>query len=473
MEKSSQNSTTQPPKQSTEELEATLESLQEMVSQDEKNLELEHLQRLVLTFKKKYSEALHSLANKEGAQGSDEKFKELLIKAQEENKALVHQINTLKTLLKDKTEEENALREKFERVEETLKRLAEQNQQYKRYYTPGVSEGRQAETEEVKVLKEKIGLLEVREKQWKEELWLAKERLMQKKDSSTIPDLPSRQQERDALLEKRTAELREVKSSVHRLMMEKSNLQTKNQQMQKYLQELKIQLNNQNDRFATLQQEREQLAKQVVSKEKLEREYADHEENIASLSKQVQTIQVALEEQRKKSLEEQEELLEAKHHLAKKVKESAGLRERLERSEESFRKGQEELHQAKMRQSELQGLLDAAKGQEKRLEEKVSIAEKQYNEVYERFLKLEASNQELKKIEEKHQRLQGLLTSLGSVMGAPIGITQPHDVVPRTPTPVPPAATVEPFKEKEVEETSFFDFPPEQKPFKTDIFDDE
>ncbi len=116
--------------------------------------------------------------------------------------------------------------------------------------------------------------------------------------------------------------------------------------------------------------------------------------------------------------------------MAKKVKESALLTERVEEQQNSLAEMDQILEQQKTQIVQLQAGVDLYQRQEKRLQEQlhdalkgtesqVSKWEEKYFRMYDKWQESENKIRELKKFEEKHQQMQHLLANLGNFMGGP------------------------------------------------------
>lgn len=119
----------------------------------------------------------------------------------------------------------------------------------------------------------------------------------------------------------------------------------------------------------------------------------------------------------------------AQQHLAKKVKESALLAEKVEEQQNSIDDYLQIVETAKSQISQLQASLELYQSQEKRLQDQLHEAlkgtesqvakwEKKYFEMYDKWQESENQIRELRKFEEKHLQMQNLLANLGNFMGS-------------------------------------------------------
>lgn len=131
-------------------------------------------------------------------------------------------------------------------------------------------------------------------------------------------------------------------------------------------------------------------------------------------------------------LEESETRLKmAQQHLAKKVKESAQLSEKLEEQQSDLTDFAYKIEDQKTQIAQLQASIDLYQKQENRLQEQLHEAlkgtesqivkwEEKYFRMYDKWQESENRAQELKKIEEKHIQMQSMLANFGKFMGGPI-----------------------------------------------------
>lgn len=162
---------------------------------------------------------------------------------------------------------------------------------------------------------------------------------------------------------------------------------------------------------------------------------ANQETQLQELMQQLQNLQDEkhhIEEERdqiKALLEECENQLRvAQQHLAKKMKESALLNEKLSEQQNYSFDNQNLVEQQKIELVQLRANIEFYQKQEKRLHDQLNEAfkgneaqaskwEEKYFAMHEKWQESENRNRELKKFEEKHLQMQSLLTNLGSFMG--------------------------------------------------------
>lgn len=180
-----------------------------------------------------------------------------------------------------------------------------------------------------------------------------------------------------------------------------------------------------------------QLQQEIASsREEVEIRRGEDQSKIAQFKSEVEKLVENLAVAQSVNEERDAQFKMAQHHLAKKVKENATLADQLE----TYKAQHQELLHAQShlmtRVTELQTALDLQVQHEKRLQNQLTESlrsveaqlgkwEDKYFRLHDKWQEAESKIQELKKFEEKHSQLQSLLSNLGSVMGHPIGISQP------------------------------------------------
>ncbi len=125
----------------------------------------------------------------------------------------------------------------------------------------------------------------------------------------------------------------------------------------------------------------------------------------------------------------------AQQHLAKKVKESALLVERVEEQQNNIADYLQFIDTAKAQITQMQTSIEHYQKQEQKLQEQLHEAlkgtesqvakwEKKYFEMCDKWQESENQIRELKKFEEKHLQMQSLLANLGNFMGSSISPSQ-------------------------------------------------
>lgn len=142
-------------------------------------------------------------------------------------------------------------------------------------------------------------------------------------------------------------------------------------------------------------------------------------------------------DQFKALLEESETRLKiAQQHLAKKVKESAQLSEKIVEQQSDLTDFAHTIEDQKTQIAQLQASVDLYQKQEKRLQEQLHEAlkgtesqivkwEEKYFRMYDKWQESENRVRELKNFEEKHIQMQSMLANFGKFMGGPIHSSQP------------------------------------------------
>lgn len=196
----------------------------------------------------------------------------------------------------------------------------------------------------------------------------------------------------------------------------------------------------------------------------------------------------------------------AQQHLGKKVREATLLAEALETNKRELESLQSGIKETETRLAKMQKEHTANTQEREAIEAKLKEAthsfdqrvkdwEAKYFKMHEACLRLEEQNRALRQQKEKFDQMQSLLTSLGTVMGAPVGITQPASLIQektqQEPLPVEipfsrpiiteevrrqqlEPAREEPAKEEPPKQTPYknlFDFNPPQPKMKSNFFD--
>ncbi|MFQ5729077.1 MAG: hypothetical protein ACE5GN_01785 [Waddliaceae bacterium] len=284
-------------------------------------------------------------------------------------------------------------------------------------------------------------------------------------------------------------ETKEIKQHYHNLANEKAASIQRNRQMQQHLQELKAEIQLREDELKDVRAqveearaEREKIEKHLqLERDKqtlFERKMQERDDNITSFSEQIKTMQHKLKTAEEIAKEKDHCVLEAQQHLAKKVREASQLNETLERQNRQIATLQENLIDAKAKVTETQSKIESCLENQQKLQKQLDAKEEKYARTYERFLEVEAQNKELRKIQEKHEEMQQLLSNLGNVIGSPVGFTRPsggsseYTETPKPKTSLPEEVEESPPKsETSPQEVTLFD---QQKPpikYKKDLFE--
>lgn len=440
------------------------------------------LKRLFLTFKTKYQQALKELSMREQSQCSSQLQKKI-DELKEENKALVQQQQTLRAMLKKgpaahavqpekgRWEELNrklqqALQEKDRKIADLkhyelgFKRLSNENRKLESILNAGGEGERQAMLEEIQALKEKVERLSEENRRMSEqceqqkhqtenlttkELQLQNELNEQKAVNQSLrTDLD---QMKDSMV-RGLREARELKQYYQNLINEKTTVLEKNSLIQRQVEELRSEVKR---KELALDASKAEVAAAKAEKQEVERQFdrerkekSEREENLNSLGKQIQSIRSQLEVFRRKAEEKEKEAIEAQQHLAKKVREASQLSEKVEEKHRLGERLQEEIVDYKMKLSESQALLEKEKDKAEHAVNQMETVEKKYFRTHEKLQKAEAEVRELRKVEEKHQQMQQLLSNLGTVIGQPVTISQASSLSGQEPAPPPmPAQPIE------------------------------
>lgn len=173
--------------------------------------------------------------------------------------------------------------------------------------------------------------------------------------------------------------------------------------------------------------------------ESLKKMLADAKNKVDGIQAEKDEIQAAQEKLKQEEIEKahasridaESHLKIAQQHLAKKVKETSDLNDKVYSQDLLIQELQNQLEQAKERILEQQQSFDLQLHQEKRLYEQLNESfrsteslvtkwEEKYFNVYEKWQENEIQLREMKKIEAKHNQLQVLLANIGGFIGTPM-----------------------------------------------------
>ncbi len=474
-------------------LENALDDLQNIKLGSSDDNETQKLKRLFLTFKTKYQQALKELSVREQSCGSSHLSKKME-ELQEENKALTDQQQILKEMVKrlqntpalsqedQKLHEQNqklrqALQEKDQKIADLhhyelgFKRLSDDNRKLEHALNSQGDGERQQLLQELDLLRVQVESL-TRDSQGKQQLFEQKHLLEGELEKQKVENqrLKGELAHMKETMVRGLREARELKQYYQSLIDEKTSVLQKNSQIQKHIDELRADLRRREHDLESAQTEtaaakaEKQEAERALEREKSEKKERD--ESLNSLAEQIQLIRGQLRKTQEKLEENEEKVIEAQQHLGKKVRESSLLSESVEEKHAQIIRLQEEVLESKVKVSEAHASLESEQGKAKKIQEQMEGLELKYFRTYEKLQEAEAEVRELKRVEEKHQQMQQLLSSLGSVMGQPVGLTQPVGMVPDSAKPpVPPVDAPTPKKKPKSKPK------PKQKPIQDSLFD--
>lgn len=413
---------------------------------------------MFLMLKKKYAQALHALNDKEKRLHDLEKIQtqydalknshtQIAKKAEiaeEESQSLRQQHHTLVAHLREA--QENAARIQIE-LDQTEERL--QGSDHMRDML-------EKENQELKSLRDEYEFLKVQA----EASQLKADELAEKLSGSheqgaTIESL---REERDKLAEALTENLKRAEQLDQVVIF----LRERNQEAQAEINQLKEAQTSNSDEITSLRQElkssREEAAVDKEQKQTAENELKNLQVQCDSLKAQAVAIQAQLDaallkqqeseqwklkhdqalkekeqigkelQELKNALEEREARIKiAQQHLAKKVKETNLLLDRVEEQKVKNGELQGHLDTARHKIAEMQHTLDLQVQQEKRIEENLldslktaEVQARRWEEKYflmsEKWQQAEAYNRDLKGLEEKFNQVQAVFASLGNII---------------------------------------------------------
>lgn len=239
----------------------------------------------------------------------------------------------------------------------------------------------------------------------------------------------------EEILRTKEAELTENSEKQQELLLRIQELDERVREkdfVQDKYEQLKDEWNQLGDRLEEAVETRAQAERYLAELETLAAKQAadlkDFGQQLQSLQEEKKNLE-SERDQLKILLDESEARLKvAQQHLAKKVKESALLNEKVEEQLISLADLTQALDQQKTQNAQLQASADLFQKQEKRLQEQLHDAlkgtesqvakwEEKYFRMYDKWQESENKISELKKFEEKHHQMQHLLANLGNFMG--------------------------------------------------------
>lgn len=443
-------------------LEQRLKTAEEKQTTDEGS---EKLKSMFLTLKKKYAQALHALNEKEKKCHDFERLtKQLeLVKASaaqlqkksdlsdEECLSLREQQETLKNLLQEAQTHTTKLQKE---LDSALQRL-----QASEYLQSELDSERQ----KFKILKEEFDLLKVQASASQ----MRADELSQMLNGDAQVSLGKLQQENEKLVEQATdssrrseqldrviaflrerlqesqLELEQVKqeygtavSAKELLQQQADELQTSVEELNKTLtkektekEQLLGQVSETRNQLELAQQNLDLLQQQVTHTAQTEQELAAWRSKFDLLALEKQNLSKELLDLQSEKDENDARIKIAQQHLAKKVKETALLTEKLEEQKIQLNQLHNQYESAKNKISEMQLNLEMQTQQEKRIEENLLDSlksseiqtrrwEEKYFQMCDKWQECEAQNKELKQLEEKFHQMQTLIMSFNNILGA-------------------------------------------------------
>lgn len=190
-----------------------------------------------------------------------------------------------------------------------------------------------------------------------------------------------------------------------------------------------------NDEFKELQAQCEMLKKlaadlqaQAESAQQVKTELGDLQAKFETLLVEHQQQTKELHDLKTEKGEKDSRMRVAQHHLAKKVKETALLSEKIEDQKIQLHTINSAMEGYKTKINDMQSVLDSQMQQEKRIEENLLDSlktseiqarrwEEKYFQMCDKWQETESSNKELKSLEEKFHQMQALLGSFANILG--------------------------------------------------------
>ena len=417
-----------------------------------------HLKRLLVTLKQHYEKILQDT----NTQLQDEKDQKILLAKELER--LQQQVETLQ---KEHEEELQALRDQQSLLKERLRKAEEQahlslqtmqkcqDEQFetvvsstsslylrqelegiKKNLAQGSLETKALEARYVEILNEKIQLdnqqskLQSQLENQSYQIASFLTELQQREEQKQQLHLVLREKEKE--LEEKTQECQAFQQHLRGLsdwQKEKEYLQDKYEQLKEEWIELSDSLEEAIDARSLAEEQVRQLEKLSHEQAKQLEEHfqrlqlVDHEKQ--NLEGESSHLQVLIEESEMR-------LKVAQQHLAKKVKETALLTEKVGELQISLKDHEQALELQKTLATQLQASVDLYQRQEKKWQDQLHDAlkgtetqvakwEEKYFRMYDKLQESEARVRKLEELEKKHQQMQHLLKNLGSFMGSSLG----------------------------------------------------
>lgn len=380
-----------------------------------------HLKRLLVTLKQHYEKSL----NTSQIQLQEEQNQRIALQIENRNlhaqlldsqklydedlQALGGQQILLKDLLKKTQEELNLAKQQKDELTHFSNQI---KQEFEGMRLGLTQELKTLENRYIEVLNEKIGL----EYQFKElQLNLEIQNTLQNEKKILEMALQSKESDFSKNLQI-TKDLQIRFSELSERAKENEFIQDKYEQLQEEWKQLKESL----EENIILRRRAEQIAKQLEA-DLIKTQILQEEKNNLETEK----------EQLKISFNDSESRLKvAQQHLAKKVKETALLNEKVEVQHLNLKDMTQTLDQQRNQILQLQSTVDHFQKQEKRLQDQLNETlkssesqikkwEEKYFHMYDKWQESENKIRDLKLIEEKYNQMQNMVANLGNFMGRP------------------------------------------------------
>lgn len=310
----------------------------------------------------------------------------------------------------------------------------------------GVQESKSLESRYVDVLNEKL-LFEQKVKELQETVASQSDQLSAMTEKSKEFEqqkllTENQLNEKGRLLQESHSHIRELEYRIRgwdEFVQQRNHLQDKYDQLreewEQVTKKLEEVLESQNLTQVELQQHRD-----LVNEQRLSLEEKDH--RLFNLNEEREVLLGHVEQLRKLLDDSESRLKVAQQHLAKKVKESSIMTEKMNDQQMQLAEQQQHFETSKGQVHHLQASLELYQRQELKLQEQlhdalksaesqVSKWEEKYFKMHDRWQEAEKRVRDLLKFEEKYQQMQSLLSNLGVFMGTPMinSLTLTHDAV--------------------------------------------
>jgi hypothetical protein len=392
---------------------------------------MEQLERVIPYLRERTEEAnLETAQLREELREQQKKANQFEQELMQEKQKAQDEINYLKELVAIHKQQDEGLETVVSQT--SSHHLKQELEGIKRTIVQGAQESKAIETRYIDMLNEKIEL-EYQSKQLHMQLENQSANLASAHaqihdiecQKQALEELVQQQQNRMNLSGEQEEELRKHIVRLEELVREKELMHDKYEQLKEEWEQISAHLDETLD--LRLRAEKQLTHLENVVKEQ-EQNLQNCYQQIDQLSHSKQELEVQTEQLRTLLEESEARLKMAQQHLAKKVKESALLNEKLEEQQTYLFDLNQTVDVQRNQLSQFQASADLYQKQENQLREQLREAlknsevqiekwEQKYFQMADKWQESESRSRELKKFEEKHHQLQSLLSNLGSFMG--------------------------------------------------------
>lgn len=338
-------------------------------------------------------------------------------------------------------EEEIALKAQFETLKTHAKRLSEELALKAKESSHSVAaaqknldslHNRERELDLQKQMMMKT-LQEFKEERLREEMILQKEieTLSQdlKRRELEIEKLKGDLENKNALTNAQKEGISEAEKEVLRLKNELQETLTAKSELAQFSEELKTKVQK-------AEEAKRVQAETLSKKEELVESLSNQ---VANLARSLAEVEETMHQAETESREHESRLRVAQQHLAKRVKEATLLAEINEELKGKIQKIEKEEESLRKRLLEKEATLEAEGVHQTRLKEQYQEAlktieaqslkwEEKYFQLQERLQLAESRNRDMKRLEERFTKMQGVMTHLAQLFGTPLSLGEPERI---------------------------------------------